>query len=728
MTRILKEYSFFFAYIWVFFLLKGGLILIALGVVGAEFGFNELLRVAQFSIESSKNIYGNIDDNVKNLYIIECSMTSSNILLTALYCNYVIRYSNLGYGGEILVNTVEELRRSCRTIFKLTSVTDVLTLTWFIGSNHLSVYENINSILYCAICPAIYPGMMVIIAQYGEKLTNHLSLSAIFFIHRMANIVITAGTIFILTYDFQSFYSIIIIIGGLIILYLIIDLFGKVRIFIATIVIFYVVAVDYFSSYKYRFPGIVRYTGQSQYLNPINMKSYLNTSHKQARNLPDPKDSLLDWKKNPRRKGQDKPTFIVISASGGGYRATFWTSLVLDYLIWKGKHDATFPDVTENVGLLTGASGGMVALAHFANNYRTPPQTAGCLTQDISEHLLNEQNKKNSNGCGYYQARSDYISNKSGSVEHKYESVDSLKPIMKQCMRDIKDIFLYTSSVSEGNFADDRGLALEKQWPDLGYTFPELNSGQKHPPTIIISPALVETGQPLLISNTKLGSLRSISDKRSMEFFAMFSDAVSTFKMTTAVRMSASFPYISPATDIPTTPSLRVVDAGFYDNYGITSAVEYLEMNDVKEWLLDNTSRVIIIQIRAFNTESEAYFDESGGFPHAPNWLFSPISTLLSVRKTATMSRNDRELDLVKKVYDDQCRRSRSCSFSPDLKHHFIETVVLQPSGTKSQQTVSWYLSHKELEEMSEEIFTFDEANSEFGRLKNLLAPLMRAN
>ena len=81
----------------------------------------------------------------------------------------------------------------------------------------------------------------------------------------------------------------------------------------------------------------------------------------------------------------------------------------------------------------------------------------------------------------------------------------------------------------------------------------------------------------------------------AVEFFRLFPEA-HDFRVTTAVRMSASFPWVSPAISLPTLPPRRVVDAGYYDNYGVNLAALWL--SKMRSWLEANTSGVVVIQIR----------------------------------------------------------------------------------------------------------------------------------
>ena len=122
---------------------------------------------------------------------------------------------------------------------------------------------------------------------------------------------------------------------------------------------------------------------------------------------------------------------------------------------------------------------------------------------------------------------------------------------------------------------------------------------------------IIEDGRRLLISNLDLwpicgteGSQITVDDDggsphfyslTAFEFFRLFPKA-KEFRLSTAIRMNASFPYVSPAVSLPTTPPLRVVDAGYYDNYGIQVAAAWISKN-VDE-LIENTSGVVLVQIR----------------------------------------------------------------------------------------------------------------------------------
>jgi hypothetical protein len=217
----------------------------------------------------------------------------------------------------------------------------------------------------------------------------------------------------------------------------------------------------------------------------------------------------------------------------------------------------------------------------------------------------------------------------------------------------------------------------------------------------VFTPMMVEDGRRLLISNLDLafatrnvgGLLLEPSSRKierpafqqedldqsmhledevfslsAVEFFRLF-PAAHEFPVSTAVRMSASFPWVSPAVSLPTLPPRRVVDAGYYDNYGVNLASLWL--TKVRAWLVENTSGIVVIQIRDHVSQEarvEIDFDRTSSVSaldrltwHAHKELLTPglqaVSTPLSGVSAArqwTMSfRNDEQVDLLDLLFDE---------------------------------------------------------------------------
>jgi hypothetical protein len=66
--------------------------------------------------------------------------------------------------------------------------------------------------------------------------------------------------------------------------------------------------------------------------------------------------------------------------------------------------------------------------------------------------------------------------------------------------------------------------------------------------------------------------------------------------MLSALRMNATFPYVLPNVWLPSKPVVDVMDSGLRDNFGQQTSLRFI--NFFKEWLQENTSEVVLIQIR----------------------------------------------------------------------------------------------------------------------------------
>jgi hypothetical protein len=107
-----------------------------------------------------------------------------------------------------------------------------------------------------------------------------------------------------------------------------------------------------------------------------------------------------------------------------------------------------------------------------------------------------------------------------------------------------------------------------------------------------------------------VASVGPTTSHTAVEFYRLFPHA-DEFRLSTAVRLNASFPYFSPSAALPTNPVRHVVDAGYYDNYGTTVATKWVAHH--AEWLstvyrkdkevVKKPAEVILLQVRCFGYE-----------------------------------------------------------------------------------------------------------------------------
>lgn len=276
------------------------------------------------------------------------------------------------------------------------------------------------------------------------------------------------------------------------------------------------------------------------------------------------------------RKIKRKPKLILINTSGGGLRSTLWTFYSLQYA------DSLLDgQLLKHTQLITGASGGIIGAAY------------------LRELML--MNRKQQVQNIYHPILRDNISK------------DLLNPIALSMA--VNDWFFPLQSVTEGRYkyGRDRAFAFERKLNEntnyilakklADYYDPERNA---EIPMMILSPTIINDGRKLMISplpisyltqSRKADNVHVTNVVPAIEFSSFFKkqDAGKVL-FTSALRMSATFPYILPTVSLPSKPAMEVMDAGVRDNFGKETSVQFLFT--FRKWIEENTSGVIIIQIR----------------------------------------------------------------------------------------------------------------------------------
>jgi predicted acylesterase/phospholipase RssA len=329
------------------------------------------------------------------------------------------------------------------------------------------------------------------------------------------------------------------------------------------------------------------------------------------------------------------------------------------------------PGFPYHIRLITGASGGMFGAAYYTASL-PPPDPSGRCDRDrlIVPFPLSPTTAELNDTI-----RGDFLT----PVARTLVQNDLLRPFMP---------FTY---------GGDRGAAIEAEWSRclngwLDRSFADLWADERAGwrPSLAFSPMMVEDGRQLVISNLSLrraminlgrvpgGEADDILSREGVEFFKLFEScgyemaAVRRqFKLSTAARMSASFPYIFPAVPLPTHPRRRVVDAGYYDNYGVSLAAGWLFTH--VGWLKANVSGVAVVHIRDGVSTTERLMetpapDARTAVGLAAEGLTTPPAGLNASRTAASTFRNDNLLHLLN-------------LFFRDHKLEFVTAAVEFPGG-----------------------------------------------
>ena len=309
---------------------------------------------------------------------------------------------------------------------------------------------------------------------------------------------------------------------------------------------------------------------------------------------------LNNWKV---RLGEDSlPKLVITAASGGGQRASLWTFHVLQTI-----HKSTQGEATRHTKLYTGASGGVIGEAFFRELYLRSLSDSSVLLSD-PKYL-------------------DQI------------SADNLNPIIFTLL--VNDLLIRNQRFNYQGFSylKDRGYAFEKQLNDntLGVLDKPLKA-YKQPeaegvvPLLPVTSLITNDGRKLVISphsmsflgSSVLGKAIPGEKKQSIDFLRFFENhQPQNLRFLTALRMSATFPFITPNIQLPSSPQMEAMDTGLSDNFGIQDALRFMYV--FRDWISQNTSGVVLITIRDSEKTTEIPETE---LPRIFQKVFNPLKNI----------------------------------------------------------------------------------------------------
>jgi hypothetical protein len=163
-------------------------------------------------------------------------------------------------------------------------------------------------------------------------------------------------------------------------------------------------------------------------------------------------------------------------------------------------------------------------------------------------------------------------------------------------------------------------------------------------PVIILNATLTDKALPVVFSNSRFPDPAARREyQRSIRSF--WHDYRLDTRLETAARVSATFPYISPASRPDLLPGVDAfVDGGFFDNSGLYSLMAWLEQ--ASEGLDPSEQReVLIIMIDAF-PEPDKQADKRVNLQWYDQLLL-PMTTVVGVRQTGQAARTKYEFPLL---------------------------------------------------------------------------------
>jgi len=203
----------------------------------------------------------------------------------------------------------------------------------------------------------------------------------------------------------------------------------------------------------------------------------------------------------------------------------------------------------------------------------------------------------------------------------------------------------------------DRGWALERTIAQASLTdqllLSQVSERTGELPAMLINSTEAETGAPIVFPTTRFPPPNAAA---GIDNFRRVYGQGADIRVSTAVRLSATFPWVSPAarSSFVVQTNFHYVDGGYYDTFGMVSLIEWLraaliarpdqppayDQEEVSEEMAGQ--QILIVEINAFPPP---------GFPKAPArpWpyqLVAPVLALYDVRDHSQQARNQFEYQL----------------------------------------------------------------------------------
>lgn len=363
----------------------------------------------------------------------------------------------------------------------------------------------------------------------------------------------------------------------------------------------------------------------------------------------------------------DRRPVVVICASGGGIHAAAWCAHLLEEL------ERRVPDFRSRVALTSSVSGGSVGCFYFqAAHGRSVP-----------------------NGELFRMAASSSLDFAAWGFV-------------------FRDLLRYVIPMGDWFRVGNRSWALEKAWRrfqvagvpedwlDVRLECWRAETSALERPAAVFNATLVETGERFVIATADLG----VAPGQGRQFLTLYPEH--TVRASTAANLSAAFPLVSPAASIwtgeepspiPKPDRYHVVDGGYYDNFGIVSALDFLESGLGR--LPEEHRRgknVVLLRIEGFRRPPDPPNSGTG-------LLFQPVAplkTMFGMRSSSQRARNELELELATERW-----RAQGVG---------IETVGLRYPHPGAP--LSWHLTDKQKQAI---LAAGREAGKELDRVAELL-------
>jgi len=306
---------------------------------------------------------------------------------------------------------------------------------------------------------------------------------------------------------------------------------------------------------------------------------------------------------------------IVVAANGGGIQAGAWAARVL-----YGLQEDCLEGFRQSLRMISSVSGGSVGSACFVHwlaetkDARRPDEAAAMSSLDEVAWGLSWPD--------FLRALAPWVF---GSLIGRGRALE-----LAWCMNSASD--------AAGRGKMDEPLS---NWNE------KVAAGEL--PAVVMNATITETGERLLLATTSIREIVGSAGIDATDLHTINGKDLDV-GVVTAARLSASFPYVTPAARSDAAgPQPHVVDGGYYDNYGMATLVEWLDaaLNGAHDRIKD----VLVIQIHGAPVNPDASAERHS---KARGWFYqalAPLTTLAAVRTAGQIAHNYVELELLQRTW-----------------------------------------------------------------------------
>ncbi len=395
-------------------------------------------------------------------------------------------------------------------------------------------------------------------------------------------------------------------------------------------------------------------------------------------------DLLLTSELPPPTLKSKKPKLVFLCVSGGGQRAALWTMRVL-----QATDSALTGRLMSHTFLITGASGGLVGASYFRELY----------LRSQTDSAVNIYDEK-------------YLEN---------ISQDNLNAIAFSLV--VSDLFFKFQQFNyKGNwYYKDRGYAFEQQLNQntagvMDKTLTDYRESERMAqiPMLLLAPTIINDGRKLYISPQYTSYMTEadhvtpkylIPKLKGVEFLRFFEKQdADQLRFLSALRMSATFPYITPNVVLPSKPAMEIMDAGISDNFGVSDASRFMYI--FREWIVKNTSGVVFLSVRDSPKE---HIIEKNTDRSLFNRLSTPISSLYRNWSHLQDINNDNVIEYTRQMFPKFPVHQVEISYAT-YQNNMADTTQTPTADSVYRQnyervSLSWRLTEREKASLKNAIY-----------------------